>query len=122
MRTFPMALVVVDLGVGTPLGGALSVSLCGSLFDTMVLVGMGCVAWALLRARQAPMRSRATKIGLFGGALRSDRTRRVALTHGDVVVWGGASRLNFHGIAPLKTGSHPFAGECRINLTFRKAL
>ncbi len=59
---------------------------------------------------------------LFGGALRSDRTRRVALTHGDVVVWGGASRLNFHGIAPLKAGNHPFAGECRLNLTFRKAL
>jgi len=59
---------------------------------------------------------------LFGGAARTDRTRRVPLTHGDVVVWGGASRLNFHGITPLKVGSHPFAGECRINLTFRKAL
>ncbi len=59
---------------------------------------------------------------LFGGALRGDKARRVPLSHGDVVVWGGVSRLNFHGIAPLKAGTHPFAGECRINLTFRKAL
>ena len=34
-----------------------------------VVVGAIAVAWALLRARQAPMRSRATKWGLFGGAL-----------------------------------------------------
>jgi alkylated DNA repair protein (DNA oxidative demethylase) len=59
---------------------------------------------------------------LFGGARRSDRANRVALGHGDIVIWGGASRLNFHGIARIKPGSHPFAGECRINLTFRKAL
>ena len=29
---------------------------------------------------------------LFGGLRRSDRTRRVHLTHGDVVVWGGPAR------------------------------
>lgn len=34
-----------------------------------VLIGIGCVAWAVLRARRAPMRSRATKLALFGGAL-----------------------------------------------------
>ncbi len=59
---------------------------------------------------------------LFGGAQRSDPTRRVELAHGDVVVWGGASRLHFHGIAKLKAARHPFAGEARINLTFRRAL
>jgi len=57
---------------------------------------------------------------LWGGDARADRTRRVALQHGDVVVWGGPSRLRFHGVAPLKDGDHPFAGGHRINLTFRK--
>ena len=57
---------------------------------------------------------------LWGGDARTDRTRRVALHHGDVVVWGGPSRLRFHGVAPLKDGAHPFAGGHRLNLTFRK--
>lgn len=58
---------------------------------------------------------------LFGGAKRTDRTRRVTLTHGDVVVWGGPARLAHHGVLPLGDGEHPATGRCRINLTFRKA-
>ena len=58
---------------------------------------------------------------LWGGAERSSRTRRVPLNHGDVVVWGGPSRLHFHGIADLKPDTHPLTGELRYNLTFRKA-
>jgi DNA oxidative demethylase len=58
---------------------------------------------------------------LFGGPRRADRCLRVPLEHGDVVVWGGAVRLNFHGVLPLKAGEHPRTGEHRINLTFRKA-
>jgi alkylated DNA repair protein (DNA oxidative demethylase) len=58
---------------------------------------------------------------LFGGEARTDRTRRVRLFHGDVVVWGGPSRLAFHGVAPLKEGEHPVLGPRRINLTLRKA-
>lgn len=59
---------------------------------------------------------------LFGGAERTDRTARIPLRHGDVVVWGGPARLAFHGVAPLKEGEHPLTGRTRINLTFRKAL
>jgi alkylated DNA repair protein (DNA oxidative demethylase) len=59
---------------------------------------------------------------LFGGERRSDRAIRVALMHGDVVVWGGPARLRYHGVAPLKDGDHPLLGRRRINLTFRKAL
>jgi len=59
---------------------------------------------------------------LFGGLKRRDPTRRIELHHGDVVVWGGAQRLAFHGIAPLREGAHPATGRCRINLTFRRAL
>jgi alkylated DNA repair protein (DNA oxidative demethylase) len=59
---------------------------------------------------------------LFGGDRRADKTQRVALAHGDVVVWGGPARLRFHGVLPLKDGEHSLAGRRRINLTFRKAL
>ena len=58
---------------------------------------------------------------LFGGLHRSDPTRRVPLTHGDVVVWGGPSRLRYHGVLPLADGTHPLTGPYRFNLTFRKA-
>lgn len=60
-------------------------------------------------------------IFLFGGPTRADRPQRHRLQHGDVVVWGGPSRLFFHGVAPLADGEHPGLGRSRINLTFRKA-
>lgn len=44
---------------------------------------------------------------LWGGHARSDRARKVALHHGDVVVWGGPARLAFHGIDTLATSAHP---------------
>ncbi len=58
---------------------------------------------------------------LFGGLQRSDKTIKLQLTHSDVVVWGGESRLKFHGILPLKINTHPTLGAYRYNLTFRKA-
>ena len=41
--------------------------------------------------------------------------------NGLFVVWGGPSRLRYHGINPLAEGLHPLTGRHRINLTFRKA-
>lgn len=58
----------------------------------------------------------------FGGKQRNDQPRKVPLRHGDVVVWGGPSRLAYHGVLALKEGLHPALGRQRINLTFRKAL
>ncbi|HWG10691.1 MAG TPA: DNA oxidative demethylase AlkB [Rhodanobacteraceae bacterium] len=58
---------------------------------------------------------------LFGGERRNDKPMRIPLTHGDVVVWGGKARLRHHGVLPLKAGTHPALGACRINLTLRKA-
>jgi alkylated DNA repair protein (DNA oxidative demethylase) len=58
---------------------------------------------------------------LFGGCARSDKSQRVPLAHGDVIVWGGPDRLRFHGVLPIKEGHHPLTGACRINLTFRSA-
>lgn len=57
----------------------------------------------------------------FGGLSRNDRPWNVPLGHGDVVVWGGPSRLRYHGVLTLKAGSHPLTGACRYNLTFRCA-
>ena len=56
----------------------------------------------------------------FGTSRRKDRPERFQLLHGDVVVWGGESRLAFHGITPLADGVHALLGNRRINLTFRK--
>lgn len=58
---------------------------------------------------------------LFGGHERGDRTQRIGLQHGDVMVWGGEDRLRFHGVMPLKAGEHPLLGPRRINFTLRKA-
>ncbi|WP_232220522.1 DNA oxidative demethylase AlkB [Legionella tunisiensis] len=60
-------------------------------------------------------------IFLFGGFKRSDKLQRLPLIHGDVVVWGGPSRLRYHGILPLKDNEHYLVGKYRLNLTFRKA-
>ncbi|HDL7337475.1 TPA: DNA oxidative demethylase AlkB [Yersinia enterocolitica] len=56
----------------------------------------------------------------FGGASREAKCQRVLLSEGDVVVWGGPSRLNYHGVLPIKAGFSPAAGAYRINLTFRR--
>lgn len=58
---------------------------------------------------------------LLGGLARADKTQRVLLQHGDVLVWGGVDRLRFHGVLPIKNSAHPLFGNSRINLTFRKA-
>ena len=58
---------------------------------------------------------------LFGGLDRNDRPARYRLQHGDVAVWGGPSRLAYHGVAPLAHGEHARLGGRRINLTFRRA-
>jgi alkylated DNA repair protein (DNA oxidative demethylase) len=59
-------------------------------------------------------------IFMFGGLKRSDKPRRFRLDHGDIAVWGGPSRLFYHGVAPLAEGNHPVVGAQRLNLTFRK--
>jgi DNA oxidative demethylase len=54
---------------------------------------------------------------LIGGLKRSDRVISLLLHSGDVLVWGGASRLVFHGVRPVSK----VVGTLRYNLTFRKA-
>lgn len=57
----------------------------------------------------------------FGGLRRKDPVAEILLTHGDVVVWGGADRLRYHGVLPLTAAHHPLLGGYRFNLTFRRA-
>ena len=54
---------------------------------------------------------------ILGGMKRNSPTQSLALHDGDVLVWGGQSRLIFHGVRPLPAGT----GAHRYNLTFRKA-
>ena len=58
----------------------------------------------------------------FGGLKRNDRVKTFAVRHGDVAVWGGPSRLCYHGVTALKEGFHATVGRSRLNLTFRAAL
>lgn len=53
---------------------------------------------------------------MLGGLRRSDPVQSIDLHDGDVMVWGGAARLVFHGIRPM-----PQDAAVRYNLTFRKA-
>jgi DNA oxidative demethylase len=57
----------------------------------------------------------------FYGLTRGGKGRGVPLTDGDVLVWGGPSRLVYHAVRPVKPGNHPLTGDCRYNLTFRHA-
>jgi DNA oxidative demethylase len=58
---------------------------------------------------------------VIGGLNRRDSTRSIQLDDGDAMVFGGAARLLFHGVRPLKSGHHSLLGDSRINLTFRVA-
>ena len=57
---------------------------------------------------------------LFGGLQRQAPTNKYLLQHGDVVIWGGASRMRYHGVNTIRKNLHPLTGQRRINLTFRK--
>ncbi|MBS1822381.1 MAG: DNA oxidative demethylase AlkB [Acidobacteria bacterium] len=59
---------------------------------------------------------------LLGTLHRTDTPRRIRIEHGDVLVWGGPARLVYHGVAPIRQGTHPLTGESRFNLTFRRAV
>ena len=57
----------------------------------------------------------------FYGLTRGGKGHGVKLVDGDVLVWGGPSRLVYHAVRPIKPGTHPVTGGFRYNLTFRHA-
>ncbi len=57
----------------------------------------------------------------FYGLTRGGKGNSLELRDGDVLVWGGPSRLVYHAVRPVKAGRHPITGDYRYNLTFRHA-
>lgn len=58
---------------------------------------------------------------VVGGLKRRDPMRPLILRSGDVLVMGGPSRLRFHGVTRILTGTAPEGtGPGRFNLTFRQ--
>jgi alkylated DNA repair protein (DNA oxidative demethylase) len=62
-----------------------------------------------------------TALFRFGGTERGGKTSTVKLASGDVLVMGGKSRLCFHGIDRVYSGTSTLLKEGgRINLTLRR--
>jgi DNA oxidative demethylase len=62
-----------------------------------------------------------TALFRYGGLARSDPTRSVRLTSGDILVIGGASRRIYHGVDRIIPGSSTLLGDGgRLNLTLRR--
>jgi alkylated DNA repair protein (DNA oxidative demethylase) len=62
-----------------------------------------------------------TAIFRIGGTERGGKTETLKLSSGDVLVMGGASRLCYHGIDRVLTGTSSLLKEGgRINLTLRR--
>ena len=59
---------------------------------------------------------------LFGGTRRRDPVEALLLESGDVFVFGGPSRLRYHGVSRILPGTAPpeLGLEGRFNLTFRQ--
>jgi DNA alkylation damage repair protein AlkB len=59
---------------------------------------------------------------LFGGVRRRDPVESILLESGDVFVFGGPSRLRYHGVARIlaNTGPASLGFDGRFNLTFRQ--
>jgi DNA alkylation damage repair protein AlkB len=59
---------------------------------------------------------------LFGGLRRRDPVEKILLESGDVFVFGGDSRLRYHGVTRILAGTGPAdpGFEGRLNLTFRQ--
>ncbi|MDQ3214417.1 MAG: alpha-ketoglutarate-dependent dioxygenase AlkB [Acidobacteriota bacterium] len=59
---------------------------------------------------------------LFGGLKRRDPVQKILLESGDAFVFGGPSRLRYHGVTRIEIGTAPdgLPVSGRLNLTFRK--
>ena len=57
----------------------------------------------------------------IGGITRGGKTASVALASGDVIAFGGAARLAYHGIDRIRPGtSRLIPGGGRLSLTLRR--
>ena len=59
----------------------------------------------------------------IGGTARASQTRSVTLASGDVIAFGGAARLAYHGIDRVRPGtSRLLPGGGRLSLTLRRVV
>jgi alkylated DNA repair protein (DNA oxidative demethylase) len=59
----------------------------------------------------------------IGGAARGSKTLSITLASGDVIAFGGAARLAYHGIDRIKPGSSRLLpGGGRLSLTLRRVI
>jgi DNA oxidative demethylase len=57
----------------------------------------------------------------IGGSARGGKTQSVRLASGDVIAFGGAARLAYHGIDRIRPGtSRLVPGGGRLSLTLRR--
>jgi DNA oxidative demethylase len=62
-----------------------------------------------------------TALFRWGGTTRGGKTQSVKLESGDVFIFGGESRLCYHGIDRVYAGTSTLLKDCgRINLTMRR--
>ncbi|TQV74962.1 DNA oxidative demethylase AlkB [Aliikangiella marina] len=61
-----------------------------------------------------------TEFQIYGKARRG-KPINYQLHDGDVMVWGGESRLIYHGVKTVKADKQNLSNHYRYNLTFRKA-
>jgi alkylated DNA repair protein (DNA oxidative demethylase) len=63
-----------------------------------------------------------TGVFLFGGTTRRDPVQKLRLASGDAFVFGGPSRLCYHGVTKILPGTAPagFPFPGRVNVTFRQ--
>ena len=62
-----------------------------------------------------------TAVFRIGGLQRTDSTRSIRLSSGDALVFGGPSRLIFHGVDRIMPGSsNLLPDDGRINVTLRR--
>jgi DNA alkylation damage repair protein AlkB len=59
---------------------------------------------------------------MIGGLIRKDPVETIILESGDAIVFGGPSRLRFHGVSGILAGTAPkeLGIQGRFNLTFRQ--
>lgn len=61
----------------------------------------------------------ASAVFQWGGNRRKDKVETYIINDGDVLVWGGADRLRYHGISKIVSSGTDENCGMRLNLTFR---
>lgn len=93
-----------------------------NLYRRQARMGLHCDADE--EAREAPVLSASlgdSALFRIGGKSRKDTTRSLTLQSGDVLVFGGPTRMAYHGVDKVLAGNSRLIPEGgRLNLTLRR--